>query len=146
MVVRDVDADAVLATRDAQETAIVQLVQQMRGRARRAAPVVGHRAVREVVVDLSRVDGTALPDEREERTRAFPARRRSGRAACARMHQRLHGSGQETVVDEHIFFDSKTRVATLEVPGPVVPRAVAQYQILARGRGHGSGRPGRSPA
>ena len=80
------------APRDAQQAAVVHVVEQMRRRARRAAPVVRHRAVGEVRVHFARVHGAALADELEQRLRpSSGAPVGPARLLRARMHQRVHG-------------------------------------------------------
>ena len=73
VLVRGVDADPALAAYHAQEATVVHDGEQMRGGVRQAAPVVRYRAVREMVVDLARMDGPARAHEVEEELRPFPA-------------------------------------------------------------------------
>ena len=60
-----VDPDAPLPTGDAQQSCVVHLFEQARGRARRTAPVVGHRPMREVAVHFPRVHFTSLANIRQ---------------------------------------------------------------------------------
>ena len=66
VLVRGVDADAALAPRHTQQAAVMHGVQQMGRGARRAAPVVLHRAVREMVIHLARVHGAAFAYELQQ--------------------------------------------------------------------------------
>jgi hypothetical protein len=54
------------------------------------------------------------------------------------MHQRLKFTRDESVVDEEIFFNSEniastTRVAPLEISGPIVLHSMPQDQVLSAG-------------
>jgi hypothetical protein len=132
---RHVDPYAVVAPRDAQQAAVVQAVEQVRRRIRRAAPVVANRPVREVRVDVARMRFAALADEFEHGLRA-PARRGSPpRSRDARVHQRVVRARQESVVDERVLLDGQRRVQPFEIAGAITGNTVAQCQILrTRGR------------
>src|SRR5262245_1250713 len=68
-----IDADAALASYDAQQAAIVQVVEQMRRGTGQPAPVIRHGAVREMPIDFPRVNDTSVANEFEERLCAPPA-------------------------------------------------------------------------
>ena len=127
-----VDSDAALATRDAQQSAIMHQLEQMGRRVRRAAPVIGDGAVREMGVDLTRVNRAALLHEGEQRL--CPAMAPRLRFAGARVHQHLHRARQEAVVDEDVLFDPERGVAPLEITGAVAADAMPERQILRAGR------------
>ena len=74
-----VDADAVLTPRHTQQAAVVHGVQQMGRGVRRAAPVVLHRAVREMFIYLARVHCTAFAYELQQELCLLPACSRPGR-------------------------------------------------------------------
>src|SRR5713101_7850295 len=141
-----VDADAVLATGHAEQAAIVHRVEQMSGRVRRAAPVVAHRAVGEMIICLARMHTAAFANELEQRFRLLPAlggptdARRIfillsglGHRRQPRMHQRMYRASHEAVVDEEIFLDAELRVAAFEIAGAIILDAMAQYQVLSAG-------------
>ena len=118
-----VDADACVAPDDAQQPAVVHRIEQMRRRVRGAAPVVGHRAVREVRVDLARVHRAALAHELEQRRARFVLRSATTAIAAARAGaSALHGARHEAVVDEEVLFDVERVVPPLEVAGPIAAR------------------------
>ena len=130
MLVRRIDTDTSFAARDAKETTVVHRFQQMRRRARSAAPVVPHRSVRELRVHFARVHGAALAHERQHRL--------GMRAACfgprfhsaPRVHQRLYGPRKEAVVEKVVFLDRQRRIQAFQVAGAVVAHAMAQGEIL----------------
>ena len=91
-----IDANATVATRHTEHATVEHGVQQMGGGIRRAAPVVRHRAVREMVVDLAWVYRAAFAYELQQEIRLLLACSRPRPAAIgrdagigARMHQRL---------------------------------------------------------
>src|SRR5262249_23215378 len=91
MPVLGIDPDTALAPRHPEEPAIVHDIEELRGGARRAAPVVLDRPVVEMRVDLARVHGTALAHELQQLEGASAPGGAPGTAALsrARMHQRL---------------------------------------------------------
>ena len=94
VLVRGVDADARVAPHHAQQPAVVHLVEQMGGRARRAAPVVGHGAELEMLVHLAWVHFAAVarsPAAISRDARAPPSTasdRRAGASAPRRRRTR----------------------------------------------------------
>ena len=70
MLLNRVDADAGVAPYHAKQALVVHRLEQVRRRARRAAPVVAHDAMGELRVDLPRVHLAAFADEREHGVRA----------------------------------------------------------------------------
>ena len=130
VLVRRVEPDPGLAPHHAQRAVIVQQVEVMRRRARRSAPVVGDAAAREMRVDVARMDGAAVADERQQILRL--ARASAGEAAddAAGVHQRLQPARHEAVVDEDVFFDVERRVAPLQIAGAVALHALAKDQVL----------------
>src|SRR5437763_15092179 len=64
-----IDANATVATRHTEHATVEHGVQQMGGGIRRAAPVVRHRAVREMVVDLAWVYRAAFAYELQQEIR-----------------------------------------------------------------------------
>src|SRR5579862_788212 len=105
--------------------------------------------MREIVIDLARMDGAALAYEFQQKLCAPALRDRPSRAmpridefavvprgsSRARMHQRRNLAGYEAVVDEKILLDAELRVASLEVARAIADNAMAQCQILrASGR------------
>src|SRR6266404_9697588 len=100
---------------------------------RRAAPVVAHRAVREMIIHLARMRTAAFADELENSLRLLhpfggptDARRifilLSGLGHCGepRMHQRVYRARHEAIVDKEVFFDAEFRVAAFEISGAVI--------------------------
>src|SRR5260370_32936057 len=86
-------------------------VQEMGGGVRRAAPVVLHSTMREMVVHLPRVHSTAFAHELQQEFRLFAAGSGPGTTAFggdtrirAGGHQRLYGTCNEAGVDEGGFF------------------------------------------
>src|SRR5882672_7377287 len=116
-------------------------------RVRGAAPVVTHRAVREMIIDLARMRTAAFAYKLEQSLRLLPAfggpidaRRilillsRLGDRGKPRMHQRMYRTRHETVVDKEIFLDAEFRVAAFEIAGAVILDAMPQYQVLSARR------------
>ena len=115
-------------------------VQQMCCGARRAAPVVRHPTVREMIV-TSR--GCTAPRSRmnSSRSSAF-FRRAAGQGAAfgrdttvrARMHQSLQGLRYEAIVDEKILLDTELWVAAFEIAGTIASHSMSQHQVLSARR------------
>ena len=117
--------------RHPQHAAIVHVLQQVRRRARRAAPVVGDRAVREVVVHLAGMHVAALADEVEHELARVPWRvgvhpERSTRGCISAWTL----PRDEPVVDEEVLLDAQRVIAPLEIAGPVAFDAMPERQIL----------------
>src|ERR1035437_8427944 len=137
MLVGSVDADAALAPRYTQRPPIVHGSEQMCRSVRRTTPVVGHFAVREMVIDFARMNRTAFAYELQEALSLLPV--------CggplpmdftyigmrARMHERLYRPGHNAVYDEKVLLDAEPRVQAFEIAGPVVFDAMAQHQVLS---------------
>src|SRR5258708_10364662 len=73
MLVCGVDADAALAPRYTQQAAVMHRVQQLGGGVRRAAPVILHRTVREMVVYFARMHCAAFAYELQQEICPLPA-------------------------------------------------------------------------
>src|SRR5258708_3421212 len=138
---RRIDANAALSPRDAQQAAVMHGVQQVRRGVRRAAPIISHRAVREMLICLARVNRTTFAYELQQELRPLPACGWPGRTAFgwdagirARMHQRLYRARHEAVSEKEVLLYAKPRVAAFEIAGPVVLCAMAQYQVLSARR------------
>src|SRR6185503_7264617 len=94
--------------------------------------------VSETFVDLTRMHYATLTNEIEQQPcisfltsgkwRKNVIGRNTG--IGPRMHQRLQGSRDITVVDEKIFFNVERRIATLEIAGVIRLDAMTQYQVL----------------
>ena len=125
-----VDANACGAPCDAQQTAVVEVVEQMRRRVRRPAPVVRDGPMRETLMRLAWMDAAALTHECQQVLRSFLASRRPGGRDLPRVHQRGNVSGDEAVVDEDVFLDAEGRIQPLEVAGVIADGAMTQRQIL----------------
>jgi hypothetical protein len=80
------------------------------------------------------MDDTAFAHERQDPAGATPRPARPAVQAAARVHQRLHVAGDETVVDEDVLVDVELLVSPLQIAGAIASDAVAQRQIL-RARG-----------
>src|SRR5262245_50340190 len=132
--VRGVDADARVPARDAQQSAVVHRVEQMGGGVRGATPVVGDSPVREMAIDIARMHGSARAHEVEQRAHAAALSGPPGCGSAARVHQRLHGAGNEAVVHEDVLVNIEIRVVPFEIAGAIVDDAVAQREILRAGR------------
>ena len=130
LLVRSVDANAIVASRHAQQSAVVHRIEQLGGGARRSPPIVSDGTVREALVDLPRMSPSSLANEVEDRFRAALPSRGPRSHRRARMQQRLDATGQESVVDEIVFFDFEARVSPLEVSRAIVRDAVPQRQVL----------------
>ena len=87
MLVRGIDANAALAARHPQQAAVQHGVEQMRRGVRRTAPVVLHRAVREMIVYFAgvncyrvraRTQAKAVPSSCAPRARADLLRQEPG--------------------------------------------------------------------
>src|SRR4029077_21269781 len=102
--------DTAPAAHPPRQAAIVHRVQKMRAGVRRAAPVVAHRAVREMIIDLARMCAAAFADELEDSLRLLhpfggptDARRilillsGLGHRGESRMHQRVYRTRHETI-------------------------------------------------
>ena len=74
--------------------------------------------------------GPRVADEVQQRAHVPAARRRPRRGAAARVHQRLHGAGDEAVVHEEVLVDVETGIATLEIAGAVAGHAMPQREVL----------------
>lgn len=108
----------------------MHLIEQVSGRVGGATPVVGYRAVREVVVNLARVHVAAGTHEVDQVTDVPSARSRPRRPSAARMHQPLYGTRHETVVDEEVFVNVEIAVGALEIARTIANDAVPQREIL----------------
>ena len=106
----------------------------MRGRVRRAAPVVGDPPVGEVGVDVARMRLAALANELEKRALAPALRHRAPGRRHARMHQPLNRARDEAVVDENVLLDRPARRSGV--------RGRRRGSPL---RGDGASSPGRAP-
>ncbi len=119
VLVRRIDPDPRFAAHHSQQSAVVHGIQQVGRRAGGTAPVVGDRPVREVFVHLARMHRPPRAHEIQERAHVPAARRRPGRGTSARVHQDLHGAGDEAVVHEDVLVDVEPGIATLEITGAV---------------------------
>ena len=88
-----------------------------------------------MVVDLTRVHGTANANEFEQALDVPAAGDAPRRLATARMHQAEDTVGDEAVVDEEVLVDVESRVLALEIARAVVRDPVAEHQILRTSRG-----------
>ena len=86
--------------------------------------------MREVLVHLARMHRAARADEVQQRAHVPAARRGPGRRTAARVHQRLHGAGDEAVVHEEVLVDVEAGIAALEIAGAVAGHAMAQREVL----------------
>ncbi len=129
-----VDARAAVTALDAQQAAVVHAVEQLRAGAARAAPVVLHASVREMLLHLARMHGAALAHEGQHLGGLALCLGIPGLAGLARVHQRQVPAGQKAVVDQAVLVDRQARVAAFQVAGAVVLDAVAQRQVLRPGR------------
>ncbi len=132
---RAVDPDAGVPPHDAQQPAVVHRVEQVRRRVGGSAPVVRHRPVGEMVVDLARVSLAARAHEIEDRRDPFPLRRRTTTPCRVRgCISVVHGVRHEAVVDEDVLLDAEGGVAPLQVAGSIALDAMAQREVLGAGR------------
>src|SRR6187431_2340740 len=116
MLAHTVNSDAAFATNHTQQAAVMHRIQQMRRRARRAAPEVRHRAERKMIVNLPGVYRTASADELQQALDVSATRHAPGRLTpAARMHQVEHAVGHEAVVDEEVLMHVKAGVAALQI-------------------------------
>ena len=129
-----VHARAGVASRHAQQSAVVHAVEQLGAGVARAAEPVGHLAVLEMRVDLARVHGAAFAHECQHRVGLVARGLRPARPRLARMHQRVMLGAQKPVVDEEILLDAQRRVLAFEIAGDVAGHAMAQRQILRTSR------------
>ena len=140
-----VDSDAGLAADHAQQAAVMHRIQQMGRRARRAAPVVRHRAEREMIVNLARVHRTANADELQQALDVSAARDAPRRLTpAARMHQAEHAVGHEAVVDEEVLMDVQAGVPALQIARRGSSSRGAAASDPARGPALESGPPARN--
>src|ERR1700690_3099437 len=93
--------------------------------------------MREVGIDLARMDRAALAHEPEDLQRALftpggprQAAFRGNPGVRSRMHECLHLARDKTVVDEEIFFDVGLRVASFQVAGAIAFDPVTQDEVL----------------
>ena len=139
MLMRGVNANSAIAAHNTQQTLVVHSVEQSRRGVRCAAPIILHLAMGEMLIDLARVYSAAFANEVEQELRAFSARSGPGELSLAnavvraRMHQRLQGSGYESIVDEKVFLDAEFRVVALKIAGAVILHTMAQNQVLCAG-------------
>ena len=136
-----VNADTALAPHHPHHPAIVHGRKQMRGGVRLSAPVIPHRAVREMFVHFARMHRTARLHELQQQLRAlflfgrpFPHPFGGNAGVETGMHQRLQGSRDEAVDDEEILLDAELHVAAFEIARAIAVDAMAQNQILSAGR------------
>src|ERR1700722_17209931 len=134
---RLVDPGAGLAPRHAQQTAIVQALQQMRADIQVAAPALDAAMV-EMRLHFLGVGATMLAHKDQHLLGArlhpgIPGERR--RPAWMQQGQGL--ARQETVVEEEGLFNCQARVAALQFAGAIVLNALREDQILgASGHPH----------
>ncbi len=134
MLVHGVDSDSGLTARHSQQSAVVHGIEQVRRRARRAAPVVGDRAVREMRVHLAWMHRSVGADEIQQRPHVPAACRAPWDRTAARMHQRLQRAGHEAVVDEEVLVDVEPAVEALEIAGTITGHAMAEREVLGSRR------------
>jgi hypothetical protein len=102
-------------------------------------------AVREVRVDVARVDNAVQAYEVQHRLRLAQSCLGPRFSRDARVHQRVHRARQEAVVDEEVLLHRQPRIAALEIPRAVAGDAVPQSQVLRARWRNGAG-PGGSAA
>ncbi len=125
-----IDAGATVATLHAQQAAVVHAVQQVRTGIAGAAPVVGHPAMRERLVNLARMHAAAFAHEGQHVRRAALGLSVPRAPGHARMHQRQMLAWQEAIVHQAIFLHRQARIAPLQITGAVVLHPMAQGQVL----------------
>ena len=134
MLVHRVDADAGFTPRDAEQALVVHQLEQVRGGARRAAPVVRDLPCAKCASTSRGCTSPRVAHELEHRLGALVRRRRQQARAFARVHQRRHAAADETVVDEEVLFDRQRRVEPFEIAGAIARDAMAQREVLRAGR------------
>ena len=50
------------------------------------------------------------------------------------MHQGLHGTGQETVIDEEVFVNIEVGILSFQIAGAIAGHSMAQSEVLRPGR------------
>ena len=130
VLVRGIDPDPGLAACYPQQAAVVHGVEQVSRRARRAAPIVGDGAVREVFGHLAGMHRAVCADKVQKGPHVAAASRRPRSGASARVHQDLHGARDVAIVHEEVFVHVETSVSTFEIAGAVAADAVTQREIL----------------
>src|SRR5687767_6939094 len=76
------------------------------------------------------MDRAAGADKVQQGTYMPSSRRRPRRPASARVHQGLHGAGDEPVVHEKILVDVELGILTLQIAGAVAGHAMTQREVL----------------
>ena len=117
---RCVETDPSFAPSYTQQATVMHGVHKMRGRVGRSAPIVGHLAVREMLVYLARMHYASFGDELQQHLVPFlrcgkcrgPGSKAAQRDAFtgARMHQRLQLRRYEPIGDKKFFLHAQLRI------------------------------------
>ena len=88
-----------------------------------------------MLVDLTRVHGTAAANKFEQALHLPAAGDTPWRMAAARMHQAGDAVRDEPVIDEGVLVDVESWILALEIAGAIIGHAVTKDQVLGAGRG-----------
>src|SRR5579864_2178693 len=113
----------------------------MRRRVRVASPVILDLAMREVFIDLARMNAATLSHEIQQQLSPLSPRSWPGQSVLGwhaaigpRVHQRLKFPGDESVIDEEILLDPELHIPAFQIACFVVLDAMTKDEVLGPGR------------